>query len=52
MGARVVELRAVERATTAEQNLDVAKAHLVEIEVVLRKPLEALEVEQKAQSDT
>ena len=51
MGAWVVELRAVERATTAKQKLDVAKAHWVEIEVALRKSLEALEAEQKARSD-
>ena len=51
MGARAVEPRAVEQATTAEQKLDAAKAHLAEIEVVLRKSLEALEVERKAWSD-
>jgi len=34
-GARAAELRAVERATTAEQELDAAKAHLVKIEAAL-----------------
>ena len=35
MGAQAVELRAVERATAAERELDVAKAHLVETEAAL-----------------
>ena len=47
-----MELCAVERATAAEQKLDVAKAHLAKTEVVLKKSLEALEAERKAQSDT
>ena len=51
-GARVAELRAVERATAVEQKLNAAKAHLAETEVALRKSLEALEAEWKAQSDT
>ena len=42
---------AVERATATEQKLDVAKAHMVETEAVLRKSLEALELERKARSD-
>ena len=48
MGAWVVELRAVERATTAKQKVDAAKAHLAETEAVLSKSLEALEAERKA----
>ena len=44
----MVELRAVERATTAERKLNTVKAHLVDTEAVLRMSLEALEVEQKA----
>ena len=39
MGARAVKLRAVERAIAAERELDAAKAHLVESEVVLQKSL-------------
>ena len=35
MGARAVELRAVERATAAERELDAVKAHLVETEAML-----------------
>ena len=45
MGARAVELRAVEWATAAEQKLDTAKAHLAETETALKKYLEALEEE-------
>ena len=52
MGARVVELCAVEQAIVAEQKLDAVKAHLVEIEAALKKSLEALEAERKARSDT
>lgn len=52
MGAQAVELRVVERATAAERELDAAKVHLVETEAALQKALEALEVEQKARSDT
>ena len=51
-GAWATELRAVERATAAKQKLDAAKAHLAETEAMLRKSLEALEVERKARSDT
>ena len=50
-GAWAAELRAVERATAAEQKLDAAKDHLAEIEAALRKSLEALEVERKARPD-
>ena len=50
-GAREAELRAVERATTAERELNAEKVHLGETEVALQKSLEALEVEQKAWSD-
>ena len=50
-GARAAELCAVERATAAEQKLDMVKAHLVETEAALRKSLEALEAERKAQLD-
>ena len=46
-----MELHAVEQAAAAEQKLDAAKAHLVETKTVLRKSLEALEVERKARSD-
>ena len=46
-----MELHAVERVTAAEQKLDVAKAHLVDTEVVHKKSLEALEAEWKAWSD-
>ena len=35
----------VERATTAEQELNAPKVHLVETEAVLQKSLEALEAE-------
>ena len=48
MGARAVELRAVEQVTAAERELDAAEAHLAETEVALQKSLEALEAEQKA----
>ena len=34
-GARVVELRVVERATAAQRELDAVKAHLAEIEAAL-----------------
>ena len=51
-GARAVELRAVERATAAERELDAAKVHLAKTEVALQKFLEALEVVRKAWSDT
>ena len=34
-GARAAELRAVKRATTAEQELDAVKVHLVETKVSL-----------------
>ena len=51
MGARAAELRAVEWATTAERELNVAKVHLAETEAVLQKSLEALKVERKARSD-
>ena len=47
-GARATELLAVERATAAEREVDVAKVHLAETEVVLQKSLEALETERKA----
>ena len=50
MGARAAELRVVERATTAEWELNVVKAHLEETEVALQKSLEALEAERKAES--
>ena len=52
MGAWVVELRVVERATAAERELDAAKVHLEETEAVLQKSLEALDIEWMAQSDT
>ena len=52
MGARAAELLAAERATTTEWGLNIVKVHLVETEEVLQKSLEALEVEQKAWSDT
>ena len=51
IGARAVKLRAVERATAAEQKLDAVKAHLSETEAVHRKSLEALEVGRKSRSD-
>ena len=51
MGAWAAELRAVERATVAEQKLNAMKAHLVETKATLRKSLEALEAERKAWSD-
>ena len=51
MGAWAAELRAVERATAVEQELNVAKVHLAETKAVLQKSLEALEAEQKARSD-
>ena len=47
----VAELRAVERATATERELDAMKVHLAETEVALQKSLEALEAEQKARSD-
>ena len=47
----MAELCAVEWATAAKRELDTAKVHLVETEAVLEKSLEALEIEQKAQSD-
>ena len=50
-GAWAAELRVVERATAAEQELDAAKVHLAETEVARQKSLEALEEERKAQSD-
>ena len=43
-----MELGAVERATTAERELDVAKVHLAETEAAPQKSLEALEVKRKA----
>ena len=46
-----MELLAAERATAAERELDAAKVHLVGTEAALQKSLEALEAEQKAQSD-
>ena len=51
MGAWAAELRVVEQATAAKRELDAAKAHLVESEVVLQKSLKALEAERKARSD-
>ena len=45
MGARVAELCVV------EQKLDMAKSHLAETKVALKKSLEALEVKRKALSD-
>ena len=51
-GAWAAELRAVEWATTTEQELDMVKVHLVETKVALQKSLEALEVEWKSRSDT
>ena len=50
-GARAAELRAVEQATAAKQELDTAKVHLAETEVELQKSLDALEVEWKARSN-
>ena len=47
-----MELLAVERATTTEQELDAAKVHLAETKAALQKSLEALEAEQKSRSDT
>ena len=44
----MVELRAVERATVAERELNIAKVHLVETEATLQKSFEALEAERKA----
>ena len=46
--ARAMELHAVEWATAAERELDVAKVHLAETEAELQKSLKALEVERKA----
>ena len=51
MGARVVEMRALERATATKQKLDAMKVLFVETEVALRESLEALEAEQKARFD-
>jgi len=51
-GARAVELRAVERATAVEQELDAVKAHLVKTEGALQKSLEALGAERKARSNS
>ena len=48
MGAWAVELRAVERATAAEWELNAAKAQLVDTEAMQQKSLEALEAERKA----
>ena len=48
MGAREAELRAFERATAVEWELDMVKVHLAETEVELQKSLEALEAEHKA----
>ena len=44
----MVELCAVEGATTTRRELNMAKAHLAKIKAVLQKSLEALEVERKA----
>ena len=41
----------VERATAAEQELNMMKVHLAETKAVLQKSLEALEAERKARSD-
>ena len=41
----------VERATAAERELDVVKAHLVKTKAALQKSLEALGAERKARSD-
>ena len=46
-----MELRAVERATAAERELDMVKVHLVRTEVALQKSLEALEAKRKAWSN-
>ena len=51
-GARAAKLCAVERATAAKRELDVAKAHLAKTEAALQKSLEALKAERKAQSNT
>ena len=51
IGARAVELRAVERATAAEQELDAAKVHLAKTKGGLQTSLEALEAERKAWLD-
>ena len=48
MGAWAVELRAVERATTTEWELNAVKVYLAETEAALQKSLEALEAEGKA----
>ena len=50
-GAWAVELLVVEWATVAEWGLNAVKVHLAETEVVLRKSLEALEMERKARSE-
>ena len=50
-GAWVAELRVVERATSAERELNVAKVHLAETKAALQKSLEALEMERKARLD-
>ena len=47
----MAKLCVVERATTAERELDAAKVHLAETKVALQKSLEALEAEQKARLD-
>ena len=41
----MAEQLAVERVTAAERELDAAKVHLAETEVVLQKSLEALDTE-------
>ena len=46
-----MELLVVERATAAEWGLDAAKVHQVKTEAALQKSLDALEMEQKAQSE-
>ena len=43
-----MKLRAIERATAAEQKLNTVKAHLAEAKVALKKSVEALEAERKA----
>ena len=49
--ARVVELLAVEQATTVERGLDVVKVHLAKTKAALLKSLDALEMERKARSE-
>jgi len=41
-----------ERATVTEQELNTVKVHLAETKAALQKSLEALEMEQKARSET